>query len=215
VLEQQGFVVQPTNYGYFDILQFLFPWQPFSRRIFNDITKQIRHTLRINNVTRCSVIAHSFGTFILSRIFRDSADLYFQKIIFCGSVVHYGFPFEEYSHRFEHPLINEVGTRDFWPAIAEAVTVGYGSAGTYGFRRPAVRDRWHNGRSHSDFLNQDFCTRYWVPLMRKGEFVEDDENPEPSPWWLWLLSTLQVKYIIIAIVVMMLLWTWLGPLVPL
>jgi hypothetical protein len=136
----------------------------------------------------------------------------FRRIIFCGSVVLYKFRFEEYSRRFEQPLVNEVGTRDFWPAIAEAVTIGYGSAGTYGFRRPAVKDRWHNGKSHSDFLNRDFCTKYWVPFLRNGEFIENDEEPEPTPWWLWVVSTLQIKYMI-AIALVAFLWVWLRSLV--
>lgn len=100
----------------------------------------------------CSIIAHSFGTFVVARILRDNTDLELNRIIFCGSVVSHKFRFEDYRHRFNPDLINEVGTRDYWPVIAKVVTFGYGWAGTYGFRRPAVRDRWHNGKAHSDFL---------------------------------------------------------------
>ena len=32
-LERQGFIVQPTNYGYFDLARFLVPWQPFSGKL--------------------------------------------------------------------------------------------------------------------------------------------------------------------------------------
>ena len=212
-LESQGFIVQPTNYGYFDLPRFLLPWQPFSGKVVDDIKKQIRHTLFMNKVTSCSIIAHSFGTFIFARILQDCTDLDFKRIVFCGSVVRYKFRFEEYSRRFKQPLVNEVGTRDFWPAIAEAVTIGYGSAGTYGFRRPAVRDRWHNGKSHSAFLNQAFCTKYWVPFLHNGEFIDNDEEPEPTPWWLWVVSTLQIKYMI-GIALVAFLWAWLRPLVP-
>jgi small GTP-binding protein len=210
-LERQRFIVQPTNYGYFDLLRFLFPWQPFVGKVVSNITKQIRHTLRINKVATCSIVAHSFGTFVFARILRDCTDLDFKKIIFCGSVVPYKFKFEEYSRRFEHPLVNEVGTRDFWPAIAEGVTIGYGSVGTYGFQRPGVRDRWHNGKSHSAFLNHDFCMKYWVPFLRDGEFIENDEEPESPHWWLWVVS--KIKYLI-GLVLLVLLWVRLRPLVP-
>ena len=138
-LRKEGFVVQPTNYEYFDVLRFLFPGQFFRRGIVDDVERQIRHTLAENNVTTCSLIAHSFGTYVVSRILRERTDLEFDRIIFCGSVVPQSFRFEDYRKRFSTPLVNEVGTRDVWPAIAEAATFGYGSAGAYGFRAQRCR----------------------------------------------------------------------------
>jgi hypothetical protein len=193
-LHKEGFVVQPTNYEYFDVLRFLFPGEFFRRGIVEDVERQIRHTLAENKASTCSLIAHSFGTYVVSRILRDYTDLEFERIIFCGSVVPQSFRFEDYRKRFKTPLLNEVGTRDFWPAIAEAVTFGYGSAGAYGFRRPAVQDRWHNGMGHPDFLNAEFCRKYWLPFLRDGTFVETAEVPNPPPWWLWVVSTFQIRY---------------------
>jgi len=209
ILEKDGFVVQPTNYGYLDVMRFLLPWQPFAGAIVDEVARQISHTLSIKKGADCSIIAHSFGTFVVARILRDHTYLEFNRIIFCGSVVPQKFRFEDYRGRFTLPLVNEVGTRDFWPVIAEVVTFGYGSAGTYGFRRPAVRDRWHNGKAHGDFLNQKFCMKYWVPFLRNGEIVEDNETAERPPWWLWAVSTFQIRYLVL-IAVGVLLWRWLG-----
>ena len=150
-LENEGFVVQPTNYGYLDLFRFIVPWQLFIGGVVEEITDQVRQTLKRNEGANCSIIAHSFGTFVVARMLRDHTELDFNKIIFCGSVVPDKFRFADYRGRFEEPLVNEVGTRDFWPVIAESLTFGYGSAGTYGFRRITVRDRWHNGKAHSDF----------------------------------------------------------------
>jgi hypothetical protein len=210
ILQKDGFVVEPTNYGYFDVVRFLVPWQPFAGAIVVEIARQIRHAQRMNKEADCSIIAHSFGTFIVARMLRDHTDIEFNRIIFCGSVVPHKFRFEDYRGRFEVPLVNEVGTRDFWPVIAEVVTIGYGSAGTYGFRRPAVRDRWHNGKAHGDFLNQKFCMKYWVPFLRNGEIVEDNETAERPPWWLWTVSTFQIRYLVLIGAVGVLLWHWLG-----
>ncbi len=209
ILQKDGFAVQPTNYGYFDVVRFLFPWQLFAGARVEEITRQIRHTLSINKGADCSIIAHSFGTFVVARILRDHTDLEFNRIIFCGSVVSHKFRFEDYRGRLKTPLVNEVGTRDFWPVIAEVVTFGYGSAGTYGFRRPAVHDRWHNGKAHGDFLNQKFCVKYWAPFLRNGEIVEDNEIAERPPWWLWAVSTFQIRYLVLGAVVGAFLWRWL------
>jgi pimeloyl-ACP methyl ester carboxylesterase len=195
-LENQRFVMEPTNYGSHDLVRFLFPWQLFAGPAIENITKQIRDILKLTKVEVCSIIAHSFGTFVVMRILRDNDDLDFSG--FCGSVVPQKFPFGRYRRRFETPLINEVGTRDLWPAFAEVVTFSNGAAGTYGFRRPAVRDRWHNGKAHSDFLNPDFCEKYWVPFLRDGTIIEDSEEAERPPWWLWAVSVLKIKYLVLA-----------------
>jgi internalin A len=212
-LEDQGFKVQPTNYGRFDLVRFLCPWQFFRRKVVEEITKQIRQTIRLAEGAKCSIIAHSFGTFIVASILQRHTDLQFRRIIFCGSVVRYKFRFEEFSSRFEQPLVNEVGTRDVWPVLAETVTSGYGSAGTFGFRRPSVRDRWHNGKTHSAFLKRDFCVRYWVPYLRDGRIVEDDEEAEHPPWWLRIVTTVQPRYLVAMIAVVLVGWfvVHLGP----
>src|SRR5262249_29214935 len=88
-----------------------------------------------------------------------------------------------------------------------------GSSGTYGFRRPAVRDRWHNGKTRGDFLNQKFCERYWVPFLRNGEIIEDNEGPEQQPWWLLALSTVKIKYLVLIMVGAFLL-RWIGAYLP-
>jgi small GTP-binding protein len=207
-LENSGFVVQPTNYGYFDVARFLFPWQLFASPVIRKTTKQIRLTLADHKDGDCSIIAHSFGTYVVARTLRDNADLEFKKVIFCGSIVPDSFPLEECRKRFEAPLVNEVGTRDFWPVMAKVITFGYGWPGTYGFRRPPVRDRWHNGRAHSDFLTPEFCRRYWVSCLSGDKWIDDDESADRPPWWLWVVSTFQIKYVLL-IVVTALLWRWL------
>ena len=126
------------------------------------------------------MIAHSFGTFVIAHLIRKDFAIKFHRVIFCGSVVQYGFPFEQIQERFSKPIINEVGTRDIWPAIAESVTIGYGSAGTYGFRRPLVRDRWHNGARHGYFLDPAFCKTFWSPFSQKRHNCSWSQHPRES-----------------------------------
>lgn len=196
-LSKEGFIVQPTNYGLFDTLRFFVPGPVFKRGVVARVQEQIRQTLRLNETMSCSIIAHSFGTYVVAQILRQYADLDFDRIIFCGSVVSERFRFEDYRKRFGTPLLNEVGTRDVWLAVAEAVTFGYGAAGVYGFRRPAVHDRWHNGLAHGDFLDADFCRKYWLPFLRDGTLAEADETPETPRWWLWLVSTFKFRYAVV------------------
>jgi len=188
-LEGEGFKVEPTNYGRFNLLRFLCPGTFFRWPIVKDITQQVRD-IAARSPAPCSIIAHSFGTFLVAGILQTAPELTFCRIIFCGSVVRHRFRVSDYDHRFEGELINEVGTKDIWPVLAETSTTGYGSAGTYGFRRSGVRDRWHNGKTHSAFLTPDFCEIYWVPYLRDGAIIEDAPEAQPPPlggysclWW--------------------------------
>lgn len=198
-LEGGGLKIELTNFMRLDLLRFLIPIPYFRRVAIEKIWKQIEDIRLIYPNAHVSLIAHSFGTYILAEILRRKFTFRAHRVIFCGSVVRYDFPFEQIKERFESPILNEVGTRDVWPAIAESVTWGYGSAGTYGFRRPRVRDRWHNGKNHSAFLNAEFCRKFWIPFLKDGTVVDGSVRPEPPRWWLRLLYILRIKYVAFAL----------------
>jgi GTPase SAR1 family protein len=194
-LEKEGFIAEPTNYGRFDLIRFLLPFPWARKAAVEKVTRQIRDIRKQYPGAEFSIISHSFGTFIVAEILREGFDLTFHKLIFCGSVVNYDFPFEQFAERFEAPILNEVGTCDSWPALAQSVTWGYGATGTYAFLRTRVHDRWHKEATHSTFLKPEFSRKYWVPFLKNGEIVSSNENPSSPPWWLKILSVLQIKYI--------------------
>jgi hypothetical protein len=195
-LENEGFKSESTNYGRFNLIEFLLPLSYFRKRAIAEVWKQIRIIKQNNPDALLSVIAHSFGTYVVAHLMQENFDIAFHRVIFCGSVVRYGFSFEQFQNRFRQPIINEVGTRDIWPAMAESVTMGYGSAGTYGFRRPLTRDRWHNGARHGYFLNDKFCKKFWVPLLRDDKFISGEPTPEAPPLWIRIISIVKIKYVL-------------------
>jgi pimeloyl-ACP methyl ester carboxylesterase len=210
-LEGAGFKVEPTNYDRFNLIKFLLPIWFFRRQAMEDVWTQIQIVVQNNPTAPISVIAHSFGTFVVSHLMRDEFVLKFHRVIFCGSVVPYNFKYEQIQNRFVGPIINEVGTRDIWPAIAESVTSGYGSAGTYGFRRPLVRDRWHNKEEHGFFLNSEFCQKYWVPFLKDGVLVPGATSSETPRVWLQLISIFKVKYIVLVIIALLVIFPFFEP----
>jgi Effector-associated domain 1 len=197
-LEEEGLKAEAINYGRFNLIEFLLPFPHFRRKAIETVWNQIRIVNQNNKGALLSIIAHSFGTYVVSHLIRNTFDIDFYRVIFCGSVVPYNFPFEQFQNRFLAPILNEVGTRDIWPAMAESITTGYGSAGTYGFRRPLIRDRWHNGASHGYFLNEGFCKRFWCPFLRDGTVVPGSEEPESPRLWIRLLSVIKLKFLIAA-----------------
>lgn len=189
------FTVESTNYGRFDLIRFILPVKHFRNRAIQTVWKQIRDIRRQYPTARYSFVAHSFGTYVLAHIIANEFDFVAERLVFCGSVLPYDFPFEQFAERFKTPILNEVGTRDIWPALAESVTWGYGSAGTYGFRRPRVHDRWHAGARHGYFLNREFCRRYWVPFLTAGEIEGTADTPQPPQLWVRVISILHMKYL--------------------
>ncbi len=213
-LTASGFAVEPTNYGRFDLLRFLLPGKYFRRQAIDRVWIDIQRAMQLHPDLPVSFIAHSFGTLIVANLLQREFLLKANRVIFCGSVVHYRFPFEQMDSRFKAPVLNEVGTRDVWPIMAESITWGYGSAGAYGFNRAGVDDRRHNGLAHSDFLNANFCKEFWVPYLCNGIRTPSngDTNPEGVPWWLELISFFRVKYLLLLFIAFIGLWYWCRPL---
>lgn len=208
-LKAEGFDVAHTSYGRFNLFKFLIPTDIFrsgaAEEIWTDIRSAKLEAERKHPGKRIdvSIVAHSFGTYIVTRIVKKEFDLDLKRIILCGAVVHYRFPFQEIQHRFDPPLINEVGTRDPWPAMADFLTFGYGSAGTTGFNRPFVTDRFHNKAGHGYFLNADFARRFWVPFLRDGTIVPGSPDAENPPFWVRLLLTFKIKYLLFLLLVLL------------
>lgn len=208
-LRDEGFAVESTSYGRMNLIEFLLPFPYFRNKAKLTVWTQIQHAKLLHPTSRVSVIAHSFGTYVIAQIVKDQFAFKFHRIIFCGSVVRYNFPIEHYTNRYTSPIMNDVGTADPWPAIAEAATTGYGSVGTYGFHRPGVEDRFHNGAGHGYFLNHEFCRKFWIPFLR---WESPDVKPDPDlekgdvpgekpHFFLRLLSIFKIKYGILAAVI--------------
>lgn len=194
-LRAAGFNVALTNYGRFDVARFLFPLPFFRTSIVKKVRNQIR-TIRLQHPSAdISIVAHSFGTYVVSRVMREEFDIIFNRVIFCGGVFPQSIPFEQFSNRFSPPILNEVGAQDIWPAVANSVTWGYGSSGTFGFRRPLFEDRWHNDPGHSFFLTRKFCDQFWIPFMSDGTIIEGENSPRSPHGFVEFISTFHIKYI--------------------
>lgn len=163
----------PIGYGFFDILSFWFPFLT-RRGPINRVLRELR-TLRIQHSNSdISVVAHSFGTYIMSQILSDETDIRLHRLQLCGSIIPLKYRWDKVTSRINGVVINDAGTRDYWPVIASLISWGYGPSGTFGFKTASVRDRFHNC-GHSDFFSDEQMDTYWLPLLIDGQLV-------PSAW---------------------------------
>jgi hypothetical protein len=133
-LERAGFSVAPISYGEFGVVRFLsFPF--LRRAAIGRVLGGIDTATRVYRdrtglyPDRVSIISHSFGTWLILTILSLKPNLKFSRLVVCGSVLREDFNFDPVLHQFQPPMLNEIGTKDYLPAIAESVGWGYGHAG--------------------------------------------------------------------------------------
>lgn len=188
--------VIPIKFGFLDVVRFWFPF--WTRTPSIEFTRgQIQIGKNRHKADHYSVIAHSFGTYAITKILTDTKDLVLHRLVLCGCVVQERFPWENISARITTDVINDHGTRDIWPVMAKKLSWGYGETGRHGFGRADVVDRAHNFK-HSDFFQESFIRDYWRPWFDSGKYVKSRwaEDAPISPWLLDVFSALPVKLII-------------------
>jgi|GEM_PF-6766557 len=193
--------VQKSNYGYFDVVRF---WLPFTRRAaIEEVKETIQEIKDIHGGgVKLSIIAHSNGTYIISKLLKSERDLRIHTLILCGSIIKRRYPWHQVSGRVKF-IINDFGTKDHWPVLAKSCSWGYGDTGRHPFRKPRVIDRGHPF-NHGDFFRneggkgEDFVRKYWKPLLEEERIVEEGYI-EDSPYWLKLLSILPIQWIVTTI----------------
>lgn len=194
--ENAGAAVEPLKYGYFDVFRFLCPI--FTREAaVKEIHEKLRSVREYNRDSDISIIAHSFGTHIITSILRTDPFFKINRMILCGSVIHRRFPWSRVAHQVaDKKVLNECGTRDVWPALATTVTYGYGPTGTFGFGDPKVRDRFHR-TTHGGYFDAEFVRAFWVPYIVEGRIESTDwEKERPAaPLWLSILPMIPIRWV--------------------
>jgi hypothetical protein len=207
-LEKAGFAVAPTSYDRYGIPRFLAPFPRLRRKAIERVVTNIRTAIRRHkrdtgsDPKRMSVISHSFGTYVISHILTEP-EFHWYRVIFCGSVVRNDFPFDKAEKQFD-ALLNEVGTKDFLPALAASAGWDYGSVGSNGLNHPLVETRWHHGLKHSDFLTESFCRKFWVPFLLGNKPIPAGKAIR-MPFWIRAITAFPLRWIILLLVTVLIL----------
>jgi hypothetical protein len=206
--------VPPLSYGRFDAFRFWFPiWTretPVKKLLW-----RIRFARDKFPTAKLSVIAHSFGTYAIGQILRENPDIRLHRLILCGAILPSEFRWDQIRYSVATEIINDCGTRDIWPVLAQSTTFGYGSSGRFGFGSPGVRDRYHDF-GHGGFFEDNFVTNYWLPWFRSGNFVKSKAPPRSGTRWHFL-AIIQIKWVAMFVCVLCISWLgmwWFPPVIP-
>lgn len=190
VIEDETIKVFTVKYGRFGLLRFISPRIPidFTRKPIRRLQEEYANALSQYPGARISVIAHSFGTYVLAEFLKNNPHVRIYRVVLCGSVISQEFPWSRVQLQFgdstntakEEFVINDCGNADKWPTMARSI--GYGDIGTNGAGTTLVTDRFHDG-SHGLFFDEQFIRTYWKPFIETGKIVQTNlESRSELPW---------------------------------
>jgi hypothetical protein len=169
--------VVPVDIGIISPVLFAFPlvwrWAPVRRFLqqYDSLRAQYPNC-------RMSVVAHSFGTYVVYRALRWRRRVSFDCMIMAGSLLkrapNWGsiFGFGGRPKRV-NLLINDIAVRDHWVLLARVFIPFMGPSGLLGFRgmpEPEVTNRRFAG-GHNDLLTEEHYKSFWLPVLTRREIT--------------------------------------------
>jgi serine/threonine-protein kinase len=195
--------VDRWNFGYFSVLRFLMPWARLAKvRWFRETyQREFREAAAGASSTgaasdRPSIVAHSFGTYILGNALLRYPYLRFDKVLLCGSILPCDFPWAALLERGQVQAVrNEFGRHDVWTRAVAWFVPGTGPSGLRGF--DAVHARLEQERfefEHSEYFERGHMEIRWIPFLtaeveqRAAREIEiEPPRGAPRPWGLYAL----------------------------
>ncbi|MBI3300930.1 MAG: alpha/beta hydrolase [Deltaproteobacteria bacterium] len=119
---------------------------------------------------RPSVIAHSFGTYIVGYCMLKHDDVKFDKVILCGSILPRDFAWATLQRRGQVNFIrNDYGMNDVWTRLARYFVPKTGSSGADGFDifSTMITQESFDYFRHSDYFHEGHIQSRWLSFLRK------------------------------------------------
>ncbi len=168
------------DYGYYPVWKFLIG--PLRRAMVDRFCEYYTNVIHQKGLQvdpndcakRPSVIAHSFGTYIVGCCLQKYEFVKFDKVILCGSILPRDFDWGSIFKRRQVNMVrNDWGKLDRWTRIVGRFVHGTGTSGNEGFQTDglSLRQRAFEQYGHSDCLKQGHIENEWVPFLRRPPVV--------------------------------------------
>ena len=166
LISEQGWIYYPLDYGWFSVVFFI-PGFFRKRKVewFRARYNEIRN--RYPDVIP-SIVAHSFGTWILCKAMSKYKNLRFDKVILVGSIVPDNFDWKMLHDRNQFTSIrNDFGTKDVWAKFSKFFALGTGDSGFAGFAQAEswIRNEENPEYDHFSAFGYDHYLGEWIPFL--------------------------------------------------
>ena len=175
------------NFGYFSLFQFLSPWArrakiQWFRRAYSEEMENRKVLLAEGKLP--SIVAHSFGTYILGNALLKYDWLRFNKVILCGSILPHDFPWDKLIERGQVQAVrNEYGVKDVWTGVVRWFVARTGPSGRKGFlcRHERFEQEEFN-YEHSEYFDRGHMGAKWLPFLNRSlPPIPPSTGPVTSP----------------------------------
>ena len=168
VLARHGLVPWALDYGRFRADQFLRKGARLKKLTWLR-TEYERVTAEAQS-KRPSIIAHSFGSYLVAALLTKYPELVFDKIILTGSIVDRAFDWPALLSKGQVNLVrNDYGALDRVPGLATWVVGDTGDSGRQGFTKAHERliQQKFPKHGHSDYFHRQHFVQYWIPTLMR------------------------------------------------
>ncbi len=165
-----GIEYHSFKYGFFGIFFFIFPMI----RIFHSkkFIKKIEHVIFDNPDKEIYIFAHSYGTYIISKLLEKNNDkIKINTLFLSGSVLPQNYDIHKNFGKSVDKIINDCGINDYVLITNKILVPFLGDSGRIGFsgvNNQKLINRFFKG-GHSlyfeDYQSKNFIENYWIPYL--------------------------------------------------
>ena len=181
-LSSSELVTESLDYGTFWFFQMLIP--SIRRKKIDWFLQQYTTiTERYPNAIT-SIVAHSFGTYMVANAMRIYPQVKFFRVVLCGAIVEPNYPWDQIIANGQATnVLNEYGGQDFWAGIVANTVEDSGPSGRTGFtiQHPNLLQHKYPGFRHSDYFNPLHYREYWIPFITGKPLGLAAITASPSP----------------------------------
>lgn len=174
VIARKGMIPVSPDYGRFGLLRLSLNYFrarkiEWFHRFYSDLIQEVGIDTD-DPRQRPSVIAHSFGSYIVANCMMKYSEVQINKFIVCGSIIERDF---NWSLLFARDQVNEVlndcGLKDIWVQLAPLLVHDAGPSGRDGFTYfgSLLEERPNEHLAHSEYFTSRQMEKRWLPTTQK------------------------------------------------
>lgn len=183
ILEDYKIPSTAIFYDYFPTIKLLLN-RFFGYSIQTKIEKQYHYIKSKHPEKKISIIAHSFGTLLVTQLLLKKDDISFDKIILVGSIVNRNFSWQKMMEDNRvNRVLNECADGDIFPILAKKYIPLAGASGSsyFGPNNDNVINERHSNQTHSSLLKDtNIQEKRWIPFLINNSHTIEKKTVEPK-----------------------------------